>query len=77
VGVRKPDTAIYDYLIKVTKVIPRDIIFIDDRPKNLDSAAVFGFSTILFNPTHDDMKDSRHRVAITFNDVALMLTTAT
>ncbi|MFC1954635.1 HAD-IA family hydrolase [Chloroflexota bacterium] len=75
VGVRKPDTAIYDYLRRIMGVIPQDILFVDDRPKNLDSAAVLGFDTILFDPTHEIKKASKHRKVTTFKDIVSILTT--
>jgi putative hydrolase of the HAD superfamily len=48
VGIRKPDAAIYERLLERTNMKASDIIFIDDRIRNLDAAAGLGFETVLF-----------------------------
>ncbi len=50
VGARKPDAAIYRTLLAKTGIKPEEIVFVDDRPRNLDAAAELGFQTILFAP---------------------------
>ena len=39
IGVRKPDAAIYRELLSQTGVPAENMVFVDDRPKNLDAAA--------------------------------------
>jgi HAD superfamily hydrolase (TIGR01509 family) len=48
VGFRKPKREIFDILIKKTNISPTEMIFIDDRIKNLDMAKAIGFNTILY-----------------------------
>jgi HAD superfamily hydrolase (TIGR01509 family) len=50
IGARKPDPAIYHALLSRTGVPAENIIFVDDRPKNLAAAAALGFETMLFDP---------------------------
>jgi len=73
VGVRKPEQAIFDHLIGQLTVSLRDAVFVDDQRKNLDVAAVLGFSTILFVPAGHDLTDEKHIVATSFADVLCWL----
>ena len=73
VGVRKPDKAIYKHLIECLDADLNEVVFVDDRQKNLDPVAALGFKTIFFNPTGYDLADVRHRVATTFNDILSLL----
>ena len=49
VGLRKPDPAIFQYILAKLAVNACDIVFVDDNPKNLDAAAKVSFKTILFD----------------------------
>jgi HAD superfamily hydrolase (TIGR01509 family) len=69
VGVRKPERPIFDHLIHRMAVDPRETVFVDDQPNNLDAAAALGFRTILFSPGGHDLTDQKHAVATTFTDV--------
>jgi putative hydrolase of the HAD superfamily len=69
VGVRKPEQAIFDYLIGQLTVSHRDAVFVDDQRRNLDAAAALGFSTILFVPAGHDLTDEKHFVATSFADI--------
>lgn len=46
VGMRKPETRIYDYLIKKANTAPSAILFIDDKLENIEAAKNLGISTI-------------------------------
>jgi HAD superfamily hydrolase (TIGR01509 family) len=64
VGVRKPDPAIFEHLIRRLDVTAGDAIFVDDNHKNLDSATELEIQTILFdasgkNPSHSGYKSVR------------------
>ena len=48
VGARKPEAAIFKHLLAQTGVKAEGLVFVDDRPRNLDTAAALGFQTILF-----------------------------
>ena len=68
-GLRKPEQAIFDYLISQLIVKPHDAVFVDDQRRNLDAAAVLGFSTILFAPAGHDLTDEKHIVVTSFADI--------
>ena len=71
VGVRKPDAAIYRELISQTGVPAENMVFVDDRPKNLDAAAELGFRTVQFGQSTP--KTSRHFTATDFSQVLELL----
>ncbi len=48
VGLIKPDPAIYRYLLDTYDIDPTEAVFIDDVQENLDAAAAFGITGILF-----------------------------
>ena len=48
VGIRKPDSAIYDVLLSRVGRAAHECIFVDDRVANLDTAQLLGFQTVLF-----------------------------
>ncbi len=73
VGFRKPDRAIFDYLVKQLEASPSRTVFVDDQRKNLDTAAALGFEAILFAPASHGLTDEKHRVATTFGKLLLML----
>ena len=47
-GLVKPDPAIYAHVEAETGVTPEGLLFIDDRPANVDAAAARGWQTHLF-----------------------------
>lgn len=62
VGVRKPDRAIFDCLLRKTAAKPDEIVLVDDRLSNLDAAARLGLQTVFFGSqracrTHSVAKD--------------------
>ena len=69
VGVRKPDHAIFDHLVRQLDSSPANAVFVDDRQKNLDAAAELGFKTILFTPAAHSLPDERHQLATTFDEL--------
>jgi len=46
VGLRKPESGIYQMAIELTQIAPQDCCFIDDRSLNLECAAKLGMHTI-------------------------------
>lgn len=48
VGLRKPDPAIFRFILERTHAHANDIIFVDDNAYNLDAAARLGLKTVLF-----------------------------
>ena len=58
--VRKPNRLIYETVLKREESLATNIIFVDDRPKNIESAQELGISGVLFRsidvlvPTRSD-----------------------
>jgi putative hydrolase of the HAD superfamily len=46
VGLRKPESAIYQLALEITQLEPAECCFIDDRGENLESAAALGMRTV-------------------------------
>jgi putative hydrolase of the HAD superfamily len=59
-GLRKPSAAIYQVVTERLAARPQDIVFVDDRPRNLDAAAMLGFRTVLLD-VRGDMPAHPHR----------------
>jgi len=74
VGFRKPDPAIFHRLVTQSNMDPHKAIFIDDNKKNLDSAAILGFETVVFRPVASDSTGGTHKIVNNFNDILPLLT---
>jgi putative hydrolase of the HAD superfamily len=48
-SLRKPSPEIYRLAAERLGVRPQDIVFVDDRPRNLDAAKAVGFDTVLLD----------------------------
>jgi FMN phosphatase YigB (HAD superfamily) len=59
-GMRKPSPEIYLLVIERLDVRPQDIVFVDDRPRNLDAAKTLGLRTVLLD-IRGDLADHPHR----------------
>jgi putative hydrolase of the HAD superfamily len=71
VGSRKPDVEIFEALLSSVNRPATDCIFVDDRMRNLDTAKLLGFRTILFGnspPPH-----SVHPTATNFSELTAHL----
>ena len=51
VGYRKPSQEIYELLVRDSGFNPRQMIFLDDREKNISAAKDFGIPSVLFEPS--------------------------
>jgi putative hydrolase of the HAD superfamily len=69
VGFRKPDPAIFQYLLAQVHKDPHNIIFVDDNARNLDSAAVLGFKTVLFGTASQSSATGMHKAVMTFTEI--------
>jgi putative hydrolase of the HAD superfamily len=58
-GLRKPSPDIYRRAIADLGVAPQEIVFVDDRPRNLDAARDLGLQTVLLDA--GGMSASNHR----------------
>jgi HAD superfamily hydrolase (TIGR01549 family) len=68
VGLRKPDPRIYALLARRLGVDGSEIIFVDDRPPNLDTAAERGWTTVRFGE-----RCSSHRSAESFDELRQLI----
>jgi len=54
IRIRKPDRGIYEHLLAVLDTRADNVVFVDDRTKNLAAAASLGIKTVLFGePSRD------------------------
>ena len=51
----KPGEKIFNDMAKKAKIDPRESLFIDDSPANIETANRLGYHTILFRPKEDDL----------------------
>lgn len=70
VGVRKPDPKIFQRFVKLADVPPRECLFVDDRPGNLESARAVGFNVVMFGETSGQIQ---HRRAATFQELCKLI----
>lgn len=47
IGLRKPDTAIYQYVLKKHALLPQQVLFLDDSLPNIECAKKLGLETML------------------------------
>lgn len=52
-GCCKPDASFYQKVSEGMEVEKKDILFIDDSPKNIEGAKEYGMTTLLYNKTDD------------------------
>jgi HAD superfamily hydrolase (TIGR01509 family) len=70
---RKPDPAIYRFLLKAAEADAREVLFVDDREVNLDAAAALGYRTARFAQFDAQMSQGKHRTARSFAELLTML----
>lgn len=52
-GMIKPDTRIFDHVLKELAAAPGDVVFIDDNLPNIEAARSLGLRTVHFGPETD------------------------
>lgn len=57
INFRKPDTAIYEFVLKQNDLTPEECLFIDDTKENTDAAAALGIHTWNLDPKSEDVVD--------------------
>lgn len=69
--IRKPSSGIYDVLIREANVKPTQMLFVDDRKKNIAAANEFGIQTVLCEINNEDRyNDEGESTAIySFNEL--------
>ena len=55
----KPEPEIYQLLIDRYQLVPEECVFLDDTPKNLEAAKVFGIHTIHFTDREKALEELR------------------
>lgn len=73
-GTRKPDPAIYLTLLQQSGYFPRDVVFVDDRLRNVEAAKALGINSVLFNPAPQESQGHRHTIVRTFAGLSDWLT---
>lgn len=57
IGLRKPDTAIFQHVLQESQLNPDETLFIDDSPQHLESAKKLGIHTYWLDVTKDEIAD--------------------
>ncbi|WP_026775071.1 HAD-IA family hydrolase [Polaribacter sp. Hel_I_88] len=57
INFRKPDTEIYEYVLKENNLIAAETLFVDDLKVNTDSANTLGINTWNLMPEEDDVTE--------------------
>jgi putative hydrolase of the HAD superfamily len=60
-GIAKPDEAIYRHAAEGLGVAPAKILFIDDRPENIEAALAFGMQAIQYNDHAEFLREMEAR----------------
>jgi epoxide hydrolase-like predicted phosphatase len=69
-GIKKPNSAIYVYMLKRLKAKPADCIFIDDKERNTKVAKAIGMHVIIFKNTKQTIQEVKHILGITSSQAA-------
>ena len=56
-GMRKPDPAIFEFLIKEHNLLPKNTLFVDDNLQNIESAKKLGLQVWHLQKGEEDVKD--------------------
>ena len=57
INLRKPDSNIYEFVLKTHKLNPEDCLFIDDTKENTEAASAMGIHIWNLNPSKEDIID--------------------
>ncbi|MBI3237011.1 MAG: HAD family phosphatase [Chlamydiales bacterium] len=61
IGIEKPDLKAYKLLLAKLNLPPKEVLFIDDRPENIESAKAMGLNAILFESEQHLRNELRKR----------------
>jgi FMN phosphatase YigB (HAD superfamily) len=73
VGARKPDPAIYHCLLEKARIRPHNVLFVDDRFRNIETAEAIGICSILFAPAAQDLQRNPHPMVRNFPELLKVL----
>ena len=61
----KPDPKIYEYILDTYDINPKEAVFIDDNPANIEAAKKFGINTVLFKDK-GSADEELHRLGVEY-----------
>jgi putative hydrolase of the HAD superfamily len=61
-GMRKPDTEIFDFVLQENELISEETLFIDDTKENIDTAATLGIKTWHLQVGNEDVTDLKNHL---------------
>jgi HAD superfamily hydrolase (TIGR01509 family) len=64
IGLRKPHKEIYLFALNKLNAKPRECIFIDDKPENIQPAKALGIKTILYRQNLNELKQKLKKLGI-------------
>jgi putative hydrolase of the HAD superfamily len=73
VGLRKPDPMIFRLLLERSGVPAKQLLFVDDNPKNIVAAAALGIDSVLFSPAGGKELNGKYRSAANFDAILPLL----
>ncbi len=73
VGLRKPDPMIFRLLLERSGVPAKQLLFVDDNPRNIVAAAALGIDSVLFSPAGANELSGKYRSAVTFDAILPLL----
>jgi HAD superfamily hydrolase (TIGR01509 family) len=73
VGFLKPDPAIYRHLMTESGFAAHEILFVDDRLRNVRAADSLGIHAVLFNPEPEESQGHSYTVARNFAELLSLL----
>ncbi|HLJ36149.1 MAG TPA: HAD-IA family hydrolase, partial [Ktedonobacteraceae bacterium] len=72
-GLAKPDSAFYHIAINWLKIPPSAIIFVDDRPENIEAACTLGMHGILYTDNNQTITEVESCLEIAVDDDTIMI----
>ena len=72
-GTRKPDPAIYLSMLQKSKRTASDVLFVDDRLRNIEAANSMGIRSILFNPAPEESHSHKFPIARNFTELLVLM----
>jgi len=73
VGAQKPDPTIYRALLEGSGRRPDEVVFVDDRLRNIEAAASMGIDVVLFRPAPRELTGHSYPVAADFSELLRLL----
>ena len=73
VDLRKPDPMIFRLLLERSGAPVKQLLFVDDNPRNIVAAAALGIDSVLFSPAGANELSGKYRRVVTFDDILPLL----